>query len=111
MAINKKLIHFKTKQNFNNEVAKGNILDTSIVFIKDSQEIHTHGETYKAVNWSVLDLPKGVFIYDINGKYILPSEWDTSRNNEAVGVAILGDNCKFVVAKEDATPSFVSWGG
>ena len=57
MAINKKLIHFKTKQNFNGEVAKGNILDTSIVFIKDSQEIHTHGTTYKSVNWSVLEEP------------------------------------------------------
>lgn len=55
MAINKKLIHFKTKSNFNSEVAKGNILDTSIVFIKDSKEIHTHGETYKSVNWSVLE--------------------------------------------------------
>lgn len=55
MEINKKLIHFKTKQNFNNAVTTNSILDTSIVFIKDSKEIHTHGETYKAVNWSVLE--------------------------------------------------------
>jgi hypothetical protein len=33
MAINKKLIHFKKKENFDTEVANGNILDTSIVFI------------------------------------------------------------------------------
>lgn len=33
MAINEKLIHFKNKENFDNEVANGNILDTSIVFI------------------------------------------------------------------------------
>ena len=57
MAINKKLIHFKTQQNFNNEVANENILDTSIVFIQDSKEIHTHGTTYKSVNWSVLENP------------------------------------------------------
>lgn len=111
MAINKKLIHFKTKQNFDNKVANNEILDTSIVFIQDSKEIHTHGTTYKSVNWSVLEPPKGVFIYDINGKYILPSEWDTNRNEEAVGVAILTDNCKFVVAKEDAKSSYVSYGG
>lgn len=43
MAINKKLIHFKNKENFESEVANNNILDTSIVFIKDSQEIWTHG--------------------------------------------------------------------
>ena len=33
MAINKKLIHFKNKQKFNEELANGNILETSIVFI------------------------------------------------------------------------------
>ena len=55
MAINKKLIHFKNKQNFENEVANNNILDTSIVFIQDSKEISTHGTLYKTVNWSVLE--------------------------------------------------------
>ena len=56
MAINKKLIHFNSKDNFSNEVANGNILDTSIVFIKDSKEIYTHGNLYKSVNWSVLEI-------------------------------------------------------
>ena len=46
MAINKKLIHFKNKQTFEQEVAKGNILNTSIVFIQDSKEIYTHGTLY-----------------------------------------------------------------
>ena len=46
MAINKKLIHFKNKENFNTEVANGNILNTSIVFIQDTQEIYTHGQFY-----------------------------------------------------------------
>lgn len=43
MAINKKLIHFKNKQNFEREVANNNILDTSICFIQDSKEIYTPG--------------------------------------------------------------------
>ena len=55
MAINKKLIHFKNKQNFETEVANNNILDNSIVFIQDSKEISTHGTIYKSVNWSVLE--------------------------------------------------------
>ena len=55
MAINKKLIHFKSKQTFEQEVANENILDTSIVFIQDSKEISTHGTVYKTVNWSVLE--------------------------------------------------------
>lgn len=52
MAINKKLIHFKTKLNFNNEVANNNILDTSICFIKDSQQIYTHGQYYSCKDWA-----------------------------------------------------------
>lgn len=46
MAINKKLIHFKNKSAFNTELTAGNILDTSIVFIKDTKEIWTHGQLY-----------------------------------------------------------------
>ena len=46
MAINKKLIHFKSKQKFNEELANGNILETSIVFIQDTTEIYTHGQLY-----------------------------------------------------------------
>lgn len=79
MAIDKKLIHFKTKSNFmsangvNGKVDSpnegtseelgnaeyGQIKGTSIVFIKDSKEIWTHGNLYKSVNWSVLE-PKGI---------------------------------------------------
>lgn len=54
MAINKRLIHFKNKEDFENEVAKDNILDSSIVFIQDSKEISTHGTVYKTVCWSIL---------------------------------------------------------
>ena len=60
MAIENKLIHFKKKENFDNEVANGNILDHSIVFIQDSKEISTHGTVYKTVNWSVLEKYKWV---------------------------------------------------
>lgn len=54
MAINKKLIHFNSKENFENKVANNEILDTSIAFVKDSKEIWTHGKLYKSVNWSTL---------------------------------------------------------
>jgi hypothetical protein len=46
MAINQKLIHFNKKEDFLKEVANGNILNQSIVFIKDSKEIFTHEEFY-----------------------------------------------------------------
>ena len=68
MAINKKLIHFKNKENFDNEVAKGNILDNSIVFIQNTKEISTHGTIYKTVNWSVLE-PKEILTFYIQDTY------------------------------------------
>lgn len=46
MAINKKLIHFKNKQKFEEELANNNILSTSICFIQDTKEIWTHGTLY-----------------------------------------------------------------
>ena len=46
MAINKKLIHFQNKSNFLSKLEAGEILDTSIVFIKDAKQIWTHGQLY-----------------------------------------------------------------
>ena len=46
MAINKTLIYIKNKETFEQELAQGNILNTSIVFIEDSLEIYTHGKSY-----------------------------------------------------------------
>lgn len=51
----------------------------------------------------------GVFIYDIDGKLTYPAVWNTANNSKAVGVAIVTDNCRFVVAKEDIGEK--SWGG
>ena len=52
MAINKKLIHFKTKAAF--EAQLNNILDTSIVFIQDANLIWTHGTYYCLPNDDVV---------------------------------------------------------
>lgn len=46
MAINKKLIHFQKLADFQTQLSAGNILDTSIVFIKDAKQIYTHGQLY-----------------------------------------------------------------
>ena len=67
MAINKKLIHFKKKEDFDNEVANKNILDHSIVFIQDSKEISTHGTVYKSVNWNILEGITDLSMVDVYG--------------------------------------------
>lgn len=59
--IDKKLIHFKNKEIFDEQCNLGNISDVSIVFIKDSCTIRTHSQDYKFVNWSILEkgIPQG----------------------------------------------------
>lgn len=56
MAINKKLIHFQTLANFEAQLSAGNILDSSICFIKDAKLIWTHGVYYAQSDVYVLDL-------------------------------------------------------
>lgn len=58
MAINKKLIHFKTFAAFKVELDAGNILETSIVWIKDKKQIYTHGEYYDCSSMSQEDMNK-----------------------------------------------------
>ena len=60
MAINKKLIHFKSKQKFNEELANGNILETSIVFIQDTTEIYTHGQLYDGSTFDSSDIEASI---------------------------------------------------
>ena len=51
--INKKLIHFNNNSDF--EAKRGSeILDTSIVFIKDVNKIYAHGTEYQWVGWTEL---------------------------------------------------------
>ena len=72
MAINKKLIHFNEKSEFDKRLANDEILDTSIVFVKDSKEIWTHGNLYKSVNWSVLEKPKTLITFSIQSEKYSP---------------------------------------
>ena len=52
--INKKLVHFDEKEDFIKRKDAGDILDTSIVFIKDANKIYTHGTEYQWVGWTEL---------------------------------------------------------
>ena len=52
----------------------------------------------------------GVFIYDTNGNLTKPEEWNTANNDLAVGVAVIGENCSFVIEKT-VSYSYKEWGG
>lgn len=89
--IDKKLVHFNNKTDFITNNDAGNILDTSIVFIKDSKEIWTHGDLYKSVNWSVLKLAVAGDIAYWDGskiKTVSQENWDSSLGT-AVGVVVV----------------------
>lgn len=46
MAIDKKLIHFKTRAQLDAEILAGNILERSICWVKDTKQMYTHNEFY-----------------------------------------------------------------
>ena len=101
MAINKKLIHFNKKEDFEREVANGNILDKSIVFIKDSKEIYTHGTIYGSgsgsidlSNYSTKEeieeaLEQYAKILDLDEKQDTISDLNTIRSGAALGATAL----------------------
>ena len=93
MAINKKLIHFKSKTNFDEQSRQGNILDNSIVFIQDSKEISTHGTIYKSVNWSVLAPPPinlcDIAYWDGSKVKTIAKDKYTTNLGTAIGVVVI----------------------
>lgn len=51
---------------------------------------------------------RGVYIEDVDGYLYTEDEWDGSKTVN--GIAVLTDNCRFVMALEDAYASTCSWG-
>ena len=93
MAINKKLIHFKTKQKFQEELAKGNILNTSIVFIQDTTEIYTHGQLYDGSTFDPTDIEASIQnllnnkVDKVTGKGLSTNDYTTTEKNKLAGIA------------------------
>lgn len=51
MAIENTLVHLNNEEEFEKLLSADELRDESIVFVKDTKKIHTHGETYKTVTW------------------------------------------------------------
>lgn len=58
----------------------------------------TASQASRYVTMTYIKIKRGIFILDIDGNLVKRSEWSTSNNSKAVGVAVLSDNCKFVIA-------------
>ena len=74
MVIDKKLVCFSEQEKFDERNDSGDILDSSIVFVKDTNRIYTHGEKYQFIQWTVLSR------YYYSGVGI--GEWDELNLNE-----------------------------
>ena len=90
-------LHFNNEDTFQNQ--KSEIKNASISFVKDSGKLYTHGEEYDSVSWGEIKLGNGVYIYTNTGQLIKPETWDTANNDNAVGVAVIDDDCRFVITK------------
>ena len=96
MAINKKLIHFKTRAAFEAQLAEHNILDTSIVFIQDANLIWTHG-TYYCLPSDDVVISNGIEPDNDQDLWI-----DTSDNTTAVSVEEAPTDGNMYVRKDGA---------
>ena len=74
-----------------------------------SAQQFTANQATRAVIMTYLEIKRGIFILDTDGNLIKRSEWNTGNNSKAVGVAVLSDNCKFVISKTQG--STMTWGG
>lgn len=93
MAINKKLIHFKTLADFEQRLASNEILDTSIVYIQDAKMIWTHGTYY-----ADLSKEKADELYQPKGDYKLQKILSQSEYGQ---IDIKDEDTVYVITDDD----------
>ena len=74
-----------------------------------SAQQFTANQATRAVTMTYLEIKRGIFILDTDGNLVKRTEWNTGNNSKAVGVAVLSDNCKFVISKTQG--GTMTWGG
>lgn len=82
---------------------KGYITEISESSITASKQTRTVTVTYATI-------PNGIYICDNTGNLITVESWNTSNNSSAIGVAVISDNCSFVIEKT-MSYSTKTWGG
>lgn len=124
--IKKKLIHFNTYSAF--KESKSQLYDWTIAFIKETKQIYTHQTFYDCdiedineLNDKIdeiladiyvdveVDATNGVYIQATDGLLYTEADWDGTKTPN--GIAVITDNCRFVMALTDAHTSSCEWGG
>ena len=77
-------------------------------YMTPNEEQFTASQKERSVTMTYLDHPLGVFILKIDGSLVQRSDWKENDNTNAVGVAVVSNNCKFVIAPEQSS-SYLEW--
>ena len=98
--------------NTNGGVAYASIMPPSIEGSNVGSRLAFRGEIVKyetSSEYKKVVLPaNGVYILDTDNNLFTSGEWDTANNDNAVGVAVITDNCKFVISKTQG--GTMTWG-
>lgn len=76
-------------------------------FDTPEKQSFTASQASRYVTMTYIKIKRGIFILDIDGNLVKRSEWSTSNNSKAVGVAVLTNNCKFVIAPTQCNSTLV----
>ena len=75
-----------------------------------SESSITASQQTRTVTVAYTKIASGIYIFDNTGALTAVGIWNTSNNSSAIGVAVISDNCAFVIEKT-ASYSFEVWGG
>lgn len=71
-------------------------------------QTYTANQPQRTVNIVYQAKLMGVFIEDIDGNLYTEAQWDGSKTPN--GIAVITENCQFVMALQDAHTSYCQWG-
>lgn len=101
MAINKKLLFFKKKQSFNDAIKNNQILDQSIVYVKDKKPfIYTHKVKFPTYSPIVYTITESINWNSFNNQTI--TELDLSQILWEDFININNENCKILFISDDS---------
>lgn len=90
-----------------------------VLMVSDGQGGHTEfmpsdGGTFNVVKEEWKENPdcvpaNGVYVYTVDGWLVKPEEWDTVNNDQAIGVAVIDTDCRFVISRYLPIGNSIRW--
>jgi len=76
-------------------------VDDKAGFNTPEPQSFTANQANREILMTYRERKRGMFILDIDGNLINRADWNTSDNAKAVGVAVMSNNCEFVISKSN----------